>query len=206
MAQDAPIAMKVFGSPSVPRPLKLHFMRTLVLSKLLFNLHVAVPSARDMKALNTAYMRVLRRIHGDVRFSAGTVLTDILVRTELEQPSVDCLLVRARLRYMARIIRSQPRDLMALLHLRSRSDTPLPWVELLTKDIDTLRLHKLIPRHFPDFVADAGAWHALMRAAGTWEEIVGSLHFYESLCDSEAARGGYHSLGGLTCNIFLVAA
>ena len=55
----SPLAVKLYGSNLIPIPHRLAFMRSLVLSRLLFNVQTSVLKQRDMQALNGIYMRVL---------------------------------------------------------------------------------------------------------------------------------------------------
>lgn len=85
------LAVKVFSSPEIPAGMSLRFMQSLVLIRLLFDAPVVVPSAAFLNVLNAVYMRVLRTITGDMRFSEDTVF-DIEVRSKLGMPSIDCVL------------------------------------------------------------------------------------------------------------------
>jgi hypothetical protein len=71
LAAYAPLAMKVFGSPHLTLDLKQWMFQTLVLSRLLFNLHVVVPSRRMLTILNDVYLRGHRRMHDTCRFGPG---------------------------------------------------------------------------------------------------------------------------------------
>eukprot|EP00959_Pyramimonas_sp_CCMP1952_P090329 1890792-Pyramimonas_sp.AAC.1 len=57
-----PLASKVFGWVVVEASLKIWLMHSSVLSCLLFNVHVVVPTRRYLQVLNGMYMRVLRRV------------------------------------------------------------------------------------------------------------------------------------------------
>ena len=78
-------------------------------------------------------MRMLRRIAGEMRFD-NTVVSDLEVRTRLQQPSIDCILIRKRLRYVARIVKAMPQSLVAFLTV-ARADRALPWVEQMHADL-----------------------------------------------------------------------
>ena len=80
MKAFSPLATKFFGSDSIERHHRISMMISLILSRLLFHVHITVPTIRDMKAFNAVHMRVLRRIIGDMRFSADVVHTDRRVR------------------------------------------------------------------------------------------------------------------------------
>ena len=80
-------------------------------------------------------MRVVRRITGHVRFEGGG-LTDHEVRKVGCFPSIDCLIQRARIRYLARLIRCDHKSLIAILSARSADgDVILPWVRLVRRDL-----------------------------------------------------------------------
>ena len=153
MVAFSPLAIKLFGSERVTLRFRLCFMKSLILSKLLFNVHITVPSPRDIAAFNMVYMRVLRRIHGDVRYSQDTQFTDLQIRTILEQPSIDCILAKMRLRYAKRILTNRPRALIALLHV-SISGRRLPWIDLLARDCDLLRSRVLHTDALPSLCSD----------------------------------------------------
>ena len=157
-------------------------MKSLILSRLLFNVHVAVLKGRDLKAFNGVYMRVLRRIHGDIRFCAEVEFTDLQIRAVLRQPSVDCLIAHARLRYAGRIARLRPRDLLGLLHLR-KNGNPLPWVRALSGDVELVRRSGSVPPVIGSLLDNAEVWHELMKDERAWGQIVSDLFFVESLCD-----------------------
>ena len=97
MAVYGPLTTKVFGSTLVPHPHKFCFMQSLVLSRLLFGVFLTVPRPKELQRLNAVYMRVLRRIAGESRFSSDVQFTDREVRSRLGRPSLDCLIARGRL-------------------------------------------------------------------------------------------------------------
>jgi hypothetical protein len=187
LAAYAPIACKVFGAASMTLLHRLAFMRSLILSRLLFGLHITIPSPRDIKALNGVYMRVLRRIGDQVRCSAENEMTDIQVRIQLGQPSVDCLLCRARLRYAARLARNRPRAILAILHMKNGAAS-LPWVSLLAADTERLRTCGAVPADLPDFTTAPQRWHDLMCNASAWDRAVSDLFFSTSCCDTKASH------------------
>ena len=103
MSAYVPLAVNIFRSPRICELPKMSFLRSLVLSRLLFNAHVVVPTAKYIKVLNAVYMRVLRRTCNECRYGEKKIW-DIEVRKKLLAPSMDCLLMRGRLRYLARIV------------------------------------------------------------------------------------------------------
>ena len=109
MEAYGPISLKVFGSELVPTAYKLAFLSSLVLSRLLFGVYVTVPTTKDIRVMSAVYMRALRRIGGRCRYDASSNITDLEVRRELGQPSLDCLIARRRLLYAGRLVRARPR-------------------------------------------------------------------------------------------------
>jgi hypothetical protein len=136
-------------------------------------------------AYNGVYMRVLRRIAGDVRHGHAEY-TDIQVRAITKQPSVDCLLARARLQYAGRLVRNRPRSLLALLHLRRR-DKQLPWVQLLISDVALLRLRTGREQQLPDFCNSPSHWVQMMADETAYSKLVSDLFFVDSCCDRTSA-------------------
>ena len=184
----SPLAFKLYGSALVSVRHKLHFFRSLVVSRLVFNLHIVVLSARDLKRLNAVYMRGLRRIHGDVRFSAATELSDIEVRRALGVMAIDAFLLISRLRYLGRLVRQRPETLLGLLHFRSGSRR-LPWVDLISRDTALIASMGLLSGGFPAFDDDPTAWTALVRDESEWSRILDRISFPESACDTQKVEG-----------------
>ena len=100
-------------------------------------IYICVLKSRDYVAFNGMYMRPLRRIAGDPRFSGNTTYTGIQIRALLKAPSVDCIVSRMRLDYLGRVARSGHRVLLGMLHLRAGKKR-LPWVTEVAKDCDRL--------------------------------------------------------------------
>ena len=182
MAAYSPISFKVFGNELVSASHRLSFLRSLVLSRLLFNVYICVLTARDYVAHNGVYMRGLRRIAGDPRFSADVQYTDLQVRALLKMPSVDCFVSQLRLAYLGRIVRARPRGLLGLLHLRDGTRR-LPWVMEVGKDCERLRVHGLLPASFPGFFDAPDTWLQLIADAAGWKNLVDQLFFLESVTD-----------------------
>ena len=119
-AMDAysPLAYKVFGSEVIPTNYKLFFFGPLVLSRLLFNMHIAAIRPRELRRMNTAYMGVLCRIAGEMKFSVENAMADIEVRRHLHFPPIDAKLRAARLKSAAKIANQRPESLMTILSFR----------------------------------------------------------------------------------------
>eukprot|EP00973_Karenia_brevis_P032839 4533990-Karenia_brevis.AAC.1 len=137
MGAYSPLAVKIFGSPHIGHHLKLIFKQALVLSTLIFNAHVRVLDGRCLSILNCVYMRVVRRIVNCCRFNSDT-FCDLEVRKLARVPSLDCLIQRARLNYLVRLLVHEHRPLIALLSIRLHGGRVLPWVEQIRQDLRDL--------------------------------------------------------------------
>ena len=125
--------------------LTLVFLRSVILSTLTFNVHVRVSCSKAFATINCVYMRVLRRIAGEMRFSSDGNATDLEVRIKLNQPSLDCLMLRARLLYFCRLLNSRHTFLIALLSSRSAAGAVImPWTLQLRRDL--ILLFNAFPR------------------------------------------------------------
>ena len=180
----APLSFKLYGSPLISVRHRLHFFRTLVVNRLTHNLHISTLTSRGLKRVNAVYMRGLRRIHGDARFTADTALRDVEVRRALGVASIDAMLLTARLRYLGRLVRQRPATLLGLLHFRSGARR-LPWVDLVRRDADAIAAMHLLPPGFPAFDDDPAAWTELLRGEATWARILDKVFFVESACDAQ---------------------
>ena len=68
MSAYVPLALKVFGAARIARSVRLHLFFSLVVSRLIYNVHVWSNITQAMyTTLNSAYMRGLRRIIGQCR-------------------------------------------------------------------------------------------------------------------------------------------
>ena len=206
MCAYAPLAVKVFGDPSVTDFLKLQFAQSLVHSRLFFNAHIIVPTPRYVEILNRGYMRVLRRICGTMNFD-GTAGSDLLTRSQSSQPSVDCVLQRLRLRYLRRLLIRAPVTLLALLHSKhGESKRQLPWTKLIVEDLQCLRSGVQQCSQLPNPADDAKAWtDFILSDEMRWESIVMQLFFTESVCDAWVSEETYNNpsleTSGFTCQL-----
>ena len=147
MAAYSPLSRRIFGALTIGIWPKLLFLESLVLSTLLFNAHVRVLDHRALAALNSVYMRSLRRIADETRFSKHDNISDVHVRMKLGQPSIDCLLVRARLLYLSRMLRSKNSFLIAVLATRdSKGNLMMPWTLQAISDLHVLFDHSVQAR------------------------------------------------------------
>ena len=184
MSAYTPIAVKIFGSREIHLCLKLVFLQALVLARLLYNVHIRAPSHKFVAITSNVYMRVLRRISGDVRFD-GNSISDRAVRAKLRQPSVDCIAMQKRLLYLPRLLKGGGKPLLALLAVGCLAK-PLKWVSLLLDELRFLKAHSWKYCDFPKPGADPGAWEASAQAGDeTWEREVRSLRFIDSVADAK---------------------
>ena len=188
LAAYSPLAMKIFGSLQLKLDLKQWMFTTLVMSRLVFNLHVVVPSRRFLIILNDVYLRGHRRMHDACRIDKECE-SDLAFRVRTLTPSIDCILCRARLRYLGRIARSHPPSLVTLLRQRVNGRRPA-WVELVVSDMTRMRQTVARCASLPPPDSDPDAW--MQRSATdprSWAQDVSVLYFTDSVCDREAVPG-----------------
>ena len=153
-----PLVSAIFWSPKVSRQLKITFMWSLVMSRLIFNAHVVVPNARYLRVLNGVYMRALRCIAGLCRYGSELEkVSDLEVRGRLGAPSIDCILTKARLSYFRRVVKSALPSLLALLNTRV-ANQHLPWTKLIWDDMGQMRQALYECRLWPDPTLHSQFW------------------------------------------------
>lgn len=92
-------------------------------------------------------MRAVRRISGNMNFGESE-LTDYQARILISAPSIDCLVMRARLLYAGRLVLRAPPPLVAVLQSRP-GGKPLEWVSTLSGDLCKLNSRVPIVRRLP---------------------------------------------------------
>jgi len=101
---------------------------------------------------------------------------------------MDCLLVRARVRYLRRVCKHPNQALFLLLTMRSK-EQPLPWVTQLLSDLTILRnsvgFHNNI---LPDMDADLHDWLTMFADGSTWAKAVEAIFFTHS-CNDKLSKG-----------------
>ena len=180
MAAYAPISKKVFGNPRLSRGLRMRLWMSLVISRLLYNVHVwSVLSQSMYTRLNSVYMRALRRIAGRSCYDATSAHrggTDAAVRLELGASSLQCLLMQRRLTFLASILKNGSHGLHALLATTGRDSQPLPWVRLIRSDLQ--RISKLCAAKLSDLghpLIDPDKWASfIVKFPGEWKQLVKS--------------------------------
>ena len=149
MASYSPLAVKIFSSPAISTQKTIALAYSLVVSKLIYNVHVwSRCDGIARRQLNTIYMKLWRRIANKSRYRAGCG-SDLSIRESLDIPSLDCLLRRNRLKYLSRVFAANVPALEALLHSRGKANSKLPWVELIVADMHVL--YSALPSRFPSF-------------------------------------------------------
>ena len=131
----------------------------------------------------------MRRIHGSVRAGPGDE-GDAAFRLRTRTPSLDCVLCRARLAYVARLLRAGPPALTAPLR-QGPQQRRSPWFHRVVDDFRLLR--RLVARcaPLPDPDADPERWREYIASdALRWKQDVGMLFFTDSVCDADAPRAG----------------
>ena len=105
----APLAVPIFGSKAIAESTRIKLANSLVLSRSLF----AVAAWRGQLdrgwlPLEAQYHRVLRRIHGSMRFGAPGTPTDLEVRTALQAPPLASLVRAQRLAGLGSQLQAPP--------------------------------------------------------------------------------------------------
>lgn len=133
--------------------------------------------------LNSAYMRVARRIAGDSRFSSDVEFSDLQIRQRLQVVSIDCHVLSKRLLYYGRVAERRPPLLWALLQSRP-GDQDLPYIVQFRRDIAEMCKHVLETRAMPALEIAPQRWFDIMaNDRTTWSKWVHSIHFTESVLD-----------------------
>ena len=169
------------------------------MSRLLYCTHNLTVGPKAISKLNNVYMRVLRKISGQCRFSACDNMSDLKVRELCGKPSVDCLLVRSRLKYIRRVCRHPTQALFLILCMRHKGK-PIPWVLLLISDFAVLRKHaraRSIP--LPCSQAPLSKWTELFADKSAWDEAVSSIYYTSSVSDTHANAGSSTDSCTYTC-------
>ena len=199
-----PLAQKIFGSKVVGRWLKLHFMSSLVLPRLLYNTQLWIPEPKSLRKLNAVYMRVLRRIDGCCRFDGSCDINDLQVRVKLGQSSIDCLLAKARLRYFGRVVQNRHKTIWAILGVRVQGKK-LPWVNTLVNDLR--ELHSFVSEaglHMPDPATEPEKLVEFVAGSpDEWNDLVNRFSYLHSQLDIVArdSADDAHGAFGHACTL-----
>jgi hypothetical protein len=181
MTSYAPLAVKVFGTLSIARGVRIRLAHALVSTRLLYNVQTWSSLTSCMyKKLNHVYMRVLRRIAGACRFGKECKWSDLDVRRVLHAPSLQCLITQRRLLLLGSVLRNgSPALCSALAFVGSSADRlRLPWVRLVRDDLESLYAvlkHKLSELGDPQVHADL--WCEFIKShPQAWKQLVSQYH------------------------------
>ena len=173
-----PLASKVFGSAAIARGTKVRLGTSIIVSKLLFGVHVwSTFSGSARRALNKVYMKLWRRIAGDPNFGSAK-FSDLRVRQLLRIDSLDCAVRCRRLKYLSRIMHARVPELHALLNATNQKGTAQPWIRLIADDLAVL--FRYLPRVFgslpPPWIDAAPYWRLAGTFPNEWFSIVALYH------------------------------
>ena len=135
--------------------------------------------------------------------------SDAKVRIVLPYPSLDCLLVRARLKYLRRLVCKGPRFLLALLSQKTAAHDDiegnvltgvgaldlttgplLEWSKLLACDLQkAYETHVAKSLRLPDPSNTAQTWYDFIRwCPSSFDRVVDAIFFTSSICDKVASE------------------
>jgi len=177
-------------------------MNSLILSRLLNNVHTWVMNPTVLRILNSVYMRDLRRIAGKLRYDATCECSDADVRQMLSQPSLDCLVQRKRLQYLATLSITKPKALLAILQARPQKQQ-LPWATQMVSDLErfyagVVEVRSVLP---PPAEGNGAIWMEFITAqSDRWHTLTNSL-FYTNSCLDKSVGVDNESQLNFQCQI-----
>jgi hypothetical protein len=121
----------------------------------------------------------------------------------LKVPSVDCILMRNRFKYLRRILASQPKSLLAILSAILRGQR-LAWATPLLRDLEVLRIRVSIVSRLPAPSDDPAAWVEFIKTNTVrWNNAVMCLFFAEAVNDkhSELTIGERAPVQSVRCTV-----
>ena len=177
-----PLSSKIFGSCRIHRDIRMRLFSCLVISRLLYNVHVwSVLPRSAYEKLNAVYMKGLRRIAGMMRFKSTGHGYNEQVRRELDAPSLQCLIVRRRLLLLSSLSQFAPPLFSTLLAARDSTHTQcLPWVRLVMHDLTTMFFrHAANLAELGDPQHHADRWYFFARDFPIpWKTLVNCMFFH----------------------------
>ena len=192
MASYGPLSSKVFACKRIARPIRVRLFFSLVLSRLIYNVHVWSQLPRSAyNKLNAVYMRGLRRIADAAKFRASGHGTDLSVRQKLGLPSLQCIISQRRLLLLSSLLRFAPPQLPHLLSFCEGADRRrLPWTQLLIEDLE------LMASFFHDKLASLGPpstngeqWATFIRNyPSQWRQLVKMMCISEMPLDAPGQK------------------
>ena len=160
-----------------------------MISRLLHNVHTWTINDAGLRRVNGTYMRVYWKIRGQSLFSDKDNISDVNVRIIGNIPSIDCIMRRARLRFLARIVQSSHSALKATLALSFRG-VRLPWVRAVIEDLHSLHCASLAVQASlpsPGIMEHDSVWFDFMlNQREMWITLVNGYFFAESCLDKTA--------------------
>ena len=135
-----PLARKLMSAKYLDCKTKAQLFLSLVLSVLLYGCETwPEPTQSQGKRLEAFQMKCLRRLAGEPRvLIPGRVrVSDVELRRQLEIPSIESQIRRARLRYAASLVKVTQPSVAALLGVGQRA--PADWASMLLGDLAALR-------------------------------------------------------------------
>ena len=135
-----PLAKKLMSAKYLDCKTKAQLFSSLVLSVLLCGCETwPEPTQSQGKRLEALQMRCLRRLAGEPRVPIpGPVrISDVDLRRQFKNPSIESQIRSARLRYAASLVKVAQPSVAALLGVGQRA--PADWASLLLGDLESLR-------------------------------------------------------------------
>ena len=193
-AAYGPLASKIFGSKSVYIAIKCWFLQSLIITRLIFNVHLWVCRPPELAKLNGPYMRALRRISGCVRCSSTHLetgeknKTDLEVRVMVGAQSIDSLIVQARLQYACRLANNDKAAPLKSLLASKPGGKHMPWAVQLASDMQYMYDNSTIG----NLVKPAGhtdsmcTWlHVMKHERAEFQACLNEMSFVGSCLDSD---------------------
>ena len=188
MAAHVMLAGKVLRSDVYPVAMKVQAVTSFVLSRCLFNAHLWDPNHHVIRSANAPYARALRTIAGE--WWSGDekpCLSDVAIRRQLGAPSIDSLLLQARLKYVGRLCRVRHLAIWALLQARHKGKA-ISWVNQCKADLQlAFQLSPVAQSLLPDpslGLAHEHAWLQFITTDETaWQRVIRECEFTESIND-----------------------
>ena len=173
----APLASRLFGAKAIGRTRRVNLAKSLVISRLLYNVHVwSEVKGEARNILNGTFMRTWRRVAGDPKIKERQY-SDFEVREMLGIPSLDNMIRKRRLQYLGRLARSKLDALVAILQTVS-TQGEMPWVTTIRGDLALLKRH--LPRELgsmSDPYNDLLPWWILARDhPREWKQLLNRFH------------------------------
>ena len=173
-----PLAKELISAKYLDCKTKAQLFPSLVLSVLLYGCETwPEPTQSQGKRLEAFQMKCLRRLAGETRvLIPGHVrISDVELRRQLDIPSIESQIRRARLRYAASLVKVAQPSVAALLGVGQRALAD--WVSMLLEDLKALREVCPLFQNLDDPSTDWERWRALLATPVGDRAIRLSLNF-----------------------------